>query len=404
LENISVSELASQVLESCLSDRPWPALGPLLEKAASNNPQLARSASRALFTTVVERLADLFEPRLCDVYARLFSEVITYVRPKLATAELLSRYGRVRRARRFEGVTPKKVFVLSRITLGADVAVTSVVLDAMKRRFPSSAIYLVGPKKNWELFAADPQIRHVPFTYGRTGAVRERLATVPAVDGDDSIVVDPDSRLSQLGLLPLCSEDRYYFFESRGYGGEGKESLSTLTGRWVAETFGVSDARAYIAPLPVYQRPEVTVSFGVGENPEKRIGDPFEQDLIGSLVGRGRAVLVDKGAGGDETRRVQNVLGIFPMVEAWEGDYAPFASMISRSQLYVGYDSAGQHVAAASGVPLISVFAGYVSDRMFQRWHPTGPGPIHVIKVTDRNPQSVLRSVIDTIESLRGEA
>jgi ADP-heptose:LPS heptosyltransferase len=330
--------------------------------------------------------------------------VITCVRPKLATAELLSRYSRVRQPRRFEGGDPRKVFVLSRITLGADVAVTSVILDAMKRRFPSSAIYLVGPKKNWELFAADPQIRHFPFTYGRTGSVRERLATVPAVDEDDSIVVDPDSRLSQLGLLPLCSEDRYYFFESRGYGGEGTESLSTLTGQWVAETFGVSDAKAYIAPLPVYQRPEVTVSFGVGENPEKRIDDPFELDLIGSLVGRGHAVLVDKGAGADETRRVENVLGIFPMVEAWEGDYAPFASMISRSQLYIGYDSAGQHVAAACGVSLISVFAGYVSDRMFQRWYPTGPGPIHVIKVTDRNPQRVLRSVIDTIDSLRGEA
>jgi len=104
---------------------------------------------------------------------------------------------------------------------------------------------------------------------GETGSVLERLATLPAVDEADSIVVDPDSRLSQLGLLPLCAEDRYYFFESRSYSGEGAESLSTLTGRWVAETFGVSDARAYIAPLPVYQRPEVTVSFGVGENPEK---------------------------------------------------------------------------------------------------------------------------------------
>ena len=37
---------------------------------------------------------------------------------------------------------------------------------------------------------------------------------------------------------------------------------------------------------------------------------------------------------------------------------------------YVGYDSAGQHVAAASGTPLISIFAGYPSERMFQRWRP----------------------------------
>ncbi len=404
MENTSVSELAFQVLESCLAGRPWPALAPLLENATSDDPQLASAASRALFTIVVERLGDLFEPKLCDVYARLFSEVIAYVRPKLSTEELLSRYGRIRRARRFEGASPKKVFVLSRITLGADVAVTSVVLDAMKRRFPSAAIYLVGPKKNWELFAADPQIQHSEFSYGRTGSVRERLGTLPAVDEDDAIVVDPDSRLSQLGLLPLCAEDRYYFFESRSYGGEGTDSLSTLTSRWVAETFEVPGARAYIAPLPVYQRPDVTVSFGVGENREKRIDDPFEPDLIGALLAWGRGVLIDKGAGGEEARRVENVLGLFPEVETWEGDYAPFASMISHSQLYIGYDSAGQHVAAACGVPLISVFAGHVSDRMFQRWHPTGPGPIHVIKVTDRTPERVLRSVIDQIDSLRGQA
>ena len=35
---------------------------------------------------------------------------------------------------------PQQVFVLSRVTLGADVAVTSIVLDAAKRRFPERAI------------------------------------------------------------------------------------------------------------------------------------------------------------------------------------------------------------------------------------------------------------------------
>jgi len=44
-----------------------------------------------------------------------------------------------------------------------------------------------------------------------------------------------------------------------------------------------------------------------------------------------------------------------------------------QSNLYVGYDSAGQHVAAAAGVPLVSVFAGHACDRMFSRWCPTGP-------------------------------
>ena len=48
--------------------------------------------------------------------------------------------------------------------------------------------------------------------------------------------------------MPVCPEDRYYFFESRGYGGEGSDTLAELTRRWVAETFGVDRARPFVAP------------------------------------------------------------------------------------------------------------------------------------------------------------
>jgi ADP-heptose:LPS heptosyltransferase len=46
----------------------------------------------------------------------------------------------------------------------------------------------------------------------------------------------------------------------------------------------------------------------------------------------------------------------------------------------VGYDSAGQHVAAACGVPLVSVFAGYPCERFLDRWRPWGPGRIEVVR------------------------
>jgi ADP-heptose:LPS heptosyltransferase len=55
-----------------------------------------------------------------------------------------------------------------------------------------------------------------------------------------------------------------------------------------------------------------------------------------------------------------------------DGAFAPFAAQIARSRLYVGYDSAGGHVASACGVPSITIFAGFVSERMFQRWRPAG--------------------------------
>ena len=50
------------------------------------------------------------------------------------------------------------------------------------------------------------------------------------------------------------------------------------------------------------------------------------------------------------------------------------ASIVAASRLYAGYDSAGQHVAAAAGVPLVSIFAGFPAPRMFHRWRPAANG------------------------------
>jgi len=76
----------------------------------------------------------------------------------------------------------------------------------------------------------------------------------------------------------------------------------------------------------------------------------------------------------------------------WEGSFAGFASIIASSRLYVGYDSAGQHVAAASGVPLVSIFAGFPSPRMFDRWRPVGEN-CHVIRVDHPDVRATLEQV-----------
>ena len=53
-------------------------------------------------------------------------------------------------------------------------------------------------------------------------------------------------------------------------------------------------------------------------------------------------------------------------VTFWEGSFAGFAQLVAGSSLYVGYDSAAQHVAAACGVPLMSVpRLGFPAPRMF---------------------------------------
>jgi len=84
------------------------------------------------------KLADRFEPALCDAYVRLFSHAIEQTAGDLDAAALEARYQRVRR--RAPLPWNRDTFRAFALTLGADVAVTSVLLDAAKRRFPSARI------------------------------------------------------------------------------------------------------------------------------------------------------------------------------------------------------------------------------------------------------------------------
>lgn len=355
---------------------------------ASTSPE---QRDKELFAEI-ERLADEFDPRLCDHYSDHYAQVFAHTLG-LDADELRARYERVRLPRPVSQQSPKTVFVLSRVTLGADVAVTSVLMDAARRRFPSAGICFAGPRKNAELFSGTPLLE---VSYPRSGTLPERLSVWHTLreqlSRPDAIVLDPDSRLTQLGLLPVCGEDHYYFFESRAYGGDGEDSLVTLARRWCGEVLGVPDAAPWIAPAPSQLEAAVTVSLGVGENPAKRIGGPFEAEMLRMLAARFPSVLVDTGAGGEERDRVLAAVDQSGAanIRTWVGPFAPFADAIRRGRLYVGYDSAGQHVAAACGVPLITVFAGFVSPRMFARWYPTGPGPIQVIRVDNPDPQLVL--------------
>ncbi len=331
--------------------------------------------SQALFSVLVEGLADRFEPALCDAYVRLFSEAAAHV-SEADAAQMVARYQYVRRVRPVAG-DHRRVIVLSRITLGADIAVTSVVMAGAKKRFPKARLVFAGPRKNYELFAGDHAVDHAAVDYPR-GSLRERLAAAARVsalaDDGDALVLDPDSRLTQLGLLQICPDERYRFFESRAYGADTDWTLPALTARWVEETLGIAGARPYIA-LAAPQKPaaRIAVSLGVGGNTAKRLPDPFEERLLALLANSGAPVVIDKGAGGEEAERVTRAATRASVkVDYWDGSFAGFAAIIASSSLYVGYDSSGQHAAAACGVPSITVFTGFASPRMFERWRPAG--------------------------------
>ncbi|MCL6543613.1 MAG: hypothetical protein K6T61_00155 [Bryobacteraceae bacterium] len=407
--------LAQQLLEQCLAGEapPRSEFLPLIERAASTDPAEAEEASRALFGILAEGLADRFDAHLVEIYGRIFSHAIALACPELDASRLQERYQAVRQIRVFHGPDRgvREVVVLSRITLGADIAVTSVLLDAAKRCFPHARIRFAAPEKNWQLFSGDPKLEWLPVSYGRMATLRERLeagrALTPHLNRKGTIVVDPDSRLTQLGLLPVCPEASYYFFDSRSYGGDSADPLPVLASRWAREVFGAPECAPYMAPPETPETPPapfLTVNLGVGDNPRKRVPDPFEAELLAALAALGMPLLLDLGASQEEEARVRRAVNLSgapaDQVQLWRGSFAELAAIVSRSRLYVGYDSGGQHAAAAAGTPLVTVFAGFPSARMLARWTPWGPGPKEIVRADSGTPSEVLERTLGAARRL----
>jgi hypothetical protein len=344
---------------------------------------LGENCPAEFFRDVVEPLADSFDPAQAAAYERVMR---VWIPPApVVTPAIPARVD--------------SVYVLSRVTLGADIKIVSPILAAMKQRFPGARIVFVANRKSAELFAADKQIENLNVDYPRSGPVTTRLEFArelrEKLQSENSIVVDPDSRMTQLGLLPVCDPAHYFHFPSRTAGGDSAQNLTGLIAHWLQQTFGAS-ADAYIAPVASESISGAAVSLGVGDNESKRIGGDFEARLLAILSARYATIWVDRGVGGEEARRVTAAVeasGAADRVRFWEGSFAGFASIVSQCDLYVGYDSAGQHAAAAANVPLISIFAGAPSERFRQRWTAAGSADIVSIAADALSPDAVLAAV-----------
>lgn len=418
----------------------------LCEITALPAPEPSRLGVEAMFSDLIERLNDSFRPVYCHLYNCIFAQVISFYRTlpegrlldeKLnyfnlrGEAELLARRELLSQSapRLSRSHSINKVIVLSRVTVGADVAVTSVIMGRVKQAFPKAQIVLVGSPKLKQLFGGDERIRVREIEYGRSSGVISRLnswlSLVEAVEDElrgvgssGFYIFDPDSRLTQLGLLPLLSPElepnRYLFFESRTYRRPNLKSLGELTSAWLDEVF--QDRRTsypFVAPdasisasvssfLNVVRRTGsshlICVSFGVGGNIEKRVSAAFEAELIKRLSLTSK-LIIDRGATKEEQAQIdqmietlrQSGLRVIEVDESnvsyfssqkeakadivvWQGGIGAFASLIANSDEYIGYDSSGQHIAAALSIPSFTLFVSSNSKLFAERWHPYGPG------------------------------
>ncbi|MGH9846156.1 MAG: hypothetical protein ACREEM_46235, partial [Blastocatellia bacterium] len=325
----------------------------LCEIIAHPDPQAAGAGVQALFPALVERLNDSFEPANCELYDQIFAQVIEFYRglPEAAAfdralrdfglmneSDLLTRKCRLA-IPQSSILNPQssilKILLPSRVTIGADVAITSVIIAKLRDVFPGAEFVLLGSRKLRELFGGDSRIRVREIAYGRGASLLSRLMSwldvVEAVNEElrglkpeEFLVIDPDSRLTQLGLLPLVEKDRnHLFFESRSFQREGATHIGQLASRWLNEVFDLQgDAFPFVALPREHRRfgqtiatslrhdgPArlIAVSFGAGGNHRKRISDEFERGLVEQLLTCSKIIL-DKGADDAEREQINRIV------------------------------------------------------------------------------------------------
>ena len=414
----------------------------------SQDPGLNSVAARALFSIIIENLCDDFEELQTETYNRVMAQVITFCR-KLSAGKELDRslndfgiYGHNDLLERINAIRLEvkplsqhrdinKILLLSRVTIGADVAVTSIIIQRLAKLYPKAEIVLIGGGKLDEIYGGNPRIRLQKAEYQRQGGLLERLfnwqlvldiiqqelATCPL---DNTILVDPDSRLSQLGVLPIIPPDHYHFFDSRSdVSFAANMSMAQLANAWLDKVTGVHDFRypgVWLAPGPMQKaaalysklkengtRRVIAVNLGVGGNPRKKVGRLLEQELLLSLLQEPNTVVVlDKGLGKMELQYSNSLLDTvkqngYPIEDAvfsaeFNSDISSgviglqtrigeIAAIIAECDEYIGYDSACQHIAAALQTPCLTIFAGSNNMRFIRRWSAFGANNCRLVHV-----------------------
>jgi ADP-heptose:LPS heptosyltransferase len=419
----------------------------------SRDPGLNSVAARALFSIIIESLCDEFEELQTETYNRVMTQVITFCRKLLAGKELdrslndfriysskdlLERIKTIRMEAkslsRHQEI--KKILLLSRVTIGADVAVTSIIIQRLAERYPKAEMVLIGGGKLDEIYGGNPRIRLQKAEYEKNGGLLDRLSIwqlvlkiiqqeLASCPLDNTILVDPDSRLSQLGVLPIIAPEHYYFFDSRSdVSFAGNMAMAQLTNAWLNKVTGKDDFRyptVWLLPEPLqkaaalYQklknngtRRVIAINFGVGGNPRKKVGQLLEQELLLSLLKEPNTVIVlDKGFGERELQYSNSLLeavkqngysiedasfaaeldsDISSGVIGLQTRIGEIAAIIAECDEYIGYDSACQHIAAALQTPCLTIFGGSNNMRFIRRWTAFGASScrmVHVDTLTD---------------------
>lgn len=431
-----------------------------LGRAADDaDPDVCKAGVRALFADVVEPLNDALDAAGRQGYAAVFPAALWAVIERHAPLKetlkefgitsldaLQARYDLVRQSSSVAVTgSPRRIGVLSRVTIGADVLLASVVIGHLRKAWPDAQVVLFGDKKLAPLFTGDPQVSVQAIAYRRRGSLGERIETwlglIDQIAGADlDLLIGPDSRLDQLGILPLGPAEQYRLWENLQPGPE-PQSLARILDAWCGRICGTGPG---INPQLHLDGPTAALgqhfsqSFGAGPllavkldyggNDAKRLPRPAEVAILQQAVVDGWRLVLDRGFGDEELAESDDLLqqvglkafdiddsgkgfGIDPAdlkpgqcaqqpVIRFHGSIAGWAAAVSACQGALSYDSVGHHLAAALSVPLVTAFTGHPSAAFPVAWQAMGPAQrIQVLIPNDQ--RSEIRWAHEVVSALQ---
>lgn len=229
------------------------------------------------------------------------------------------------------------------------------------------------------------------------------------------LIIDPSTRLSQTGLMPVSPLFSYFLMpfhmlkENPITNEDCKEiySLGDLTNIYLDKIFGKSEKIYPCLYLNTNEENKikslwqklslnkdfVTIVHLGGEPESKWLSEEFEINLLRNLIEKKlKPILIrtpnrkeeeknkcliemlEKGNKKivqiEEGENIENEDTSKADIYTFKGSISSFAPLIKNAQLYIGYDSLGQHLAAALEIPLITIFAGHINKVFLRRWTP----------------------------------
>lgn len=228
---LSANQLARAVMEASPSSGAFLRCArALATRAFSRNRQEAAEASRALVSEVVEPLADRFSEEACEIHPAFMAEVVhargSPISNDLAglgyptPQHLVERYGKLRNPEmdaRLNNSEVELVVLLSRADLKGDIAVTGPILRGVASAFRGADIELLGPKGNCYLIGPPRRVERRVVSFTKASPLANQLRawkrarakveeSILGFQPDQCMVVDPDSWITQHGVLPIAEE------------------------------------------------------------------------------------------------------------------------------------------------------------------------------------------------------